>query len=64
MSEKKLYRSSSGKKLAGVCAGMSDYFELDVTIIRLLWVAAIIFGFGSGIILYLLCWLIIPEQPY
>lgn len=64
MSEKKLYRAYSRKMIAGVCAGMSDYFSIDVTIIRLLWVAAVVFGFGSGIILYILCWLIIPEQPY
>lgn len=64
MSEKKLHRSRSVKMLGGICGGLSEYLGVDVTIIRLLWVAAVIFGFGSGIIVYLICWLIIPEQPY
>lgn len=64
MTEKKLYRSNRKKMLGGVCGGFSDYFNIDVTIVRLLCVAAVIFGFGSGIILYLVCWLIIPEEPF
>jgi len=64
MAEKKLYRSSTKKMLGGICGGLSDYFNVDVTLVRLLWVAAIIFGFGAGIILYFICWLIIPEEPY
>lgn len=62
MTERKMYRSRTKKMLAGICGGMSDYFNVDVTLIRLLWAAAVIFGFGSGIILYILCWIIIPEE--
>lgn len=64
MTERKMYRSRTKKMLAGICGGMSDYFNVDVTLIRLLWAAAVIFGFGSGIILYILCWIIIPEETY
>ena len=63
MSEyKKLYRSKD-KKLCGVCGGFADYFEIDPTLIRLLW---IIFGLMScviGVIAYLVCALVMPEQP-
>ncbi len=64
MTEKKLYRSLTKKKIAGVCGGLSDYFDLDVSLIRVLLVAMVVLGCGSGIILYILCWLIIPEEPY
>ncbi len=64
MTERKLHRSLTKKKIAGVCGGLSDYFDLDVSLIRVLLVAMVVLGCGSGIILYLLCWLIIPEEPY
>lgn len=64
MSEyKKLYRTRD-KKICGVCGGIAEYFELDPTIMRLLWV---VFGFVScltGVIAYLVCALVIPERPY
>ena len=55
--EKKLYRSQSDKKLCGVCGGIAEYFEIDSTVIRLLWVLATLF-FGSGILCYIICALI------
>lgn len=64
MAEKKLYRSARKKMLGGVCGGVSDYFNIDVTLVRLLWAAAVVFGFGTGIILYILCWIIFPEEPF
>ncbi len=60
--EKKLYRIHEGKKLAGVCTGLAKYFNLDVTIIRLIWVAFVLLG-GSGILLYIIAALVIPEAP-
>lgn len=59
--EKKLYRSQSDKKLCGVCGGIAEYFEIDSTVIRLLWVLATLF-FGSGILCYIICTLIMPIQ--
>ena len=63
LTEKKLYRSRNKKMLGGVCGGLSEYLGLDATVIRLLWAASVIFA-GFGILLYLICWLIIPEEPY
>ena len=59
--KKKLYRSRDNKMVAGVCAGIADYFELDPTIVRLAWVIAI-FGAGVGVLAYLIAWIIMPEK--
>ena len=58
---KKLYRSTENKILAGVCAGLADYINIDPTIVRVIW--ALIGLTGTGIIAYLVCALIIPEKP-
>lgn len=60
---KKLYRSRKDSKIAGVCGGIAEYFNIDATIIRLLAVLSIFFG-GGGIIAYLIAWLIIPLEPF
>jgi phage shock protein C len=59
---RKLYRSRSDGKLAGVCAGLAQYFNVDVTLIRVLFVVLAVLG-GSGLILYLAMWIIVPKQP-
>ena len=58
--EKRLYRNMNDKKLCGVCSGLADYFKLDPTLVRLAWAALVIFG-GTGVLLYILAALIIPE---
>jgi phage shock protein C len=63
MEPKKLYLSKTDKKLCGVCAGIAEYFELDPTIIRLLWVVLTFCSFGTALIAYFICALIIPKQP-
>ncbi len=60
---KKLYRSRSKRTLAGVCGGLEDYFNIDVTIIRLVWVLLTIPGFIFGILAYVIAAFIIPEEP-
>ena len=60
--EKKLYRSTTDKKLAGVCAGLAKYFAIDVTLVRLIWVVAVLCA-GTGILAYIICALLIPEEP-
>lgn len=60
--EKKLYRSISDKKLCGVCAGLGRYLNIDATVIRMLWALCCVFG-GSGVIAYIICALVIPEEP-
>ena len=62
--DKKLYRVMAGKKVSGVCMGLAQYLNVDVTIIRLIWVIATLFtSVFPGVILYILCVIIIPVQP-
>lgn len=49
--------------LGGVCHGIADYFQLDPTLVRILWVIFTFLG-GAGILAYIICWIIIPESPY
>ena len=56
---RKLYRSTEDKKIAGVCGGLGDYFDIDPTIIRLLWVSMVL-ALGTGIVAYILAWIIVP----
>ena len=58
---KKLYKSRDNRKIAGVCGGLAEYFNVDVSIIRVAWAILSLFG-GGGIIAYLLCIIIIPEK--
>ena len=60
--QKKLYRSANDKKLAGVCGGVAKYLNMDPTVIRVLWAIVSLFGF-IGVVAYILCAFIIPEEP-
>ena len=60
--EKKLYRSRNDKKLAGVCGGLAKYLNMDATIIRLIWALLVICA-GAGLLAYIVCALVIPEEP-
>ena len=60
---KKLYRSQKDQKLAGVCAGIANYFKIDPSIVRLIWALASLFSVGTGILIYIVCALVIPEEP-
>ena len=58
---KKLYRSKSNRMIAGVCAGVAEYLNIDPTVVRVIWAIA---AFGSvGLLAYIACALIIPEKP-
>lgn len=59
--KKKLYRVEDGKMIAGVCTGLGEYLNIDVTIIRLLWVFFVLAA-GTGILAYLLAAIIIPQK--
>lgn len=59
--EKKLKRSRENKMLAGVCGGIAEYFNMDPTIVRLVW-AILGFIYGTGIIVYIIAALIMPED--
>jgi phage shock protein PspC (stress-responsive transcriptional regulator) len=58
---KKLERPQDGRMLAGVCAGIGRYFGVDATLVRLACVAAALI-FGSGVLAYVICWIVIPEE--
>lgn len=63
MSEKKkLYRSRSNRKIAGVCGGLGEYFNIDPTLIRLA-VVFLTLWWGGGLLLYGIAWFIVPEEP-
>ena len=59
---RKLYRSTTDRKLCGVCAGIAEYFDIDPTLVRLGWVVLTLAG-GAGILGYIVCALVIPEGP-
>src|SRR6267142_4689130 len=61
---KKLIRPRADRKIAGVCAGMGHYLDLDVTLVRLVWVlVTIMAGIFPGVVVYVLAWIVIPEGP-
>ncbi|KKS53849.1 MAG: hypothetical protein A2295_01330 [Candidatus Jacksonbacteria bacterium RIFOXYB2_FULL_44_15] len=58
---RRLCRSTSDRMIAGVCGGLAEYFNIDPTIVRLIFVATVLFG-GSGIIAYVILWAAVPEK--
>jgi|TARA_Y100000310_G_C20616942_1_gene781136 phage shock protein C len=63
---KQLYRNTREGKIAGVCAGIGEYFNIDPVIIRLIFIVVTVcsYWFMGGIIAYIIAWIIVPEQPY
>ncbi|MDR1760122.1 MAG: PspC domain-containing protein [Fibrobacter sp.] len=57
---KKLHLSQTNKKIAGVCGGLGEYFKIDPTVLRILWVVFTLLG-GAGIIAYLIFWFFMPS---
>jgi phage shock protein C len=55
-------RSSTDKKIAGVCAGLADFFDLDPTIVRVVWLLAILCA-GTGVLAYVVLWIVLPIAP-
>jgi phage shock protein C len=59
---KQLVRSSTDSKIAGVCGGLADYFDLDPTLVRLIWALLFLCG-GTGGVAYIILWLVLPLAP-
>ena len=59
---RRLYRSRTDRKLAGVCGGLAQYSNIDATLIRVLFVVLALLG-GPGLVIYLLMWILVPEEP-
>lgn len=62
MQTKRLYRSRQERMLGGVCGGLADYLGLDPTVLRLIFLLLFFLG-GQGLLIYLIMWLIVPEEP-
>jgi phage shock protein C len=62
IARKRLVRPRQGRKIAGVCAGLAEYFDLDVTLIRVVWLV-ILFAAGVGFFAYLIAWIVMPDEP-
>jgi phage shock protein C len=61
--EKKLQRNQQDKMIAGVCSGLADYFDVDVTWVRIAFVVAVLAG-ASGLLAYIVLWIAVPRKPY
>jgi phage shock protein C len=59
---RRLMRAREGRKIAGVCQGFAEYFDVDVTLVRLLWVVVAFCG-AFGVIAYIVAWIVMPEVP-
>ena len=59
---KKLFKSQINKMISGVCGGIADYFNMDPTIVRLLWVVLTFVSFGAGVLFYIAAAIIIPNE--
>ena len=60
---KKLYLSQTDKKIAGVCGGLAEYFGVDSTIVRIIFLFMLFFA-GGGLLAYLIVWIAAPKAPY
>ena len=60
---KELLRSRTNRKVAGVCAGLADYFDLDVTLVRVLWVVLTLIPPAPMLLGYIILWIVMPEEP-
>ncbi|GAA4612011.1 PspC domain-containing protein [Saccharopolyspora hordei] len=60
--ERKFRRSRDERMIAGLCGGAAEALGVDATLVRVALIALTLFGFGSGILFYLACWLVVPEE--
>jgi phage shock protein C len=63
LARKRLIRPRAGRKIAGVCQGFAEYFDLDVSLVRVVWLLASIMT-GVGLITYPIAWIVMPEEPW
>jgi len=61
--ETRLMRIREGKRVAGVCGGFARYLDLDPTLVRVVWILLTIFPPVPGIIAYIVCWIVMPQDP-
>jgi phage shock protein PspC (stress-responsive transcriptional regulator) len=59
---RKLFRSRNNRMIVGVCAGLANFFGIDPTVVRLLFAVGTLFGFGSFILIYIVLFIVVPEE--
>lgn len=62
LARKRLIRPRAGRRIAGVCAGVAEYFDLDATVVRLVWLLTAVMT-GIGLLSYPIAWIVMPEEP-
>jgi phage shock protein C len=62
IARKRLVRPRHGRKIAGVCLAFAEYFDIDVTVVRIVWLL-VSFMTGIGLLSYPIAWIVIPEEP-
>ena len=62
LARRRLMRPRNGRKIAGVCLGFAEYFDLDVTLVRIVWLVVAVMT-GVGFLAYPVAWIIMPEEP-
>ena len=62
LARRQLVRPRMGRKIAGVCLGFSEYFDIDVTLVRIVWLVTVLMT-GVGVIPYIIAWIVMPEEP-
>ncbi|MDP4281222.1 MAG: PspC domain-containing protein [Bacteroidota bacterium] len=63
MEPKRLFRSNTNKVIGGVCGGLAEYFDMDPTLVRIIFVILAVCA-GGGVLIYLILWLVTPEKPF
>jgi phage shock protein C len=63
MNDKKLYRDDQHKMIGGVCKGLADYFDIDVTLVRAVFLLALVLK-GGGVLIYIVLMIVMPKKPY
>jgi phage shock protein PspC (stress-responsive transcriptional regulator) len=61
MADTRLHRTVNGRVIGGVAGGLADFFSMDPTIVRLIFVLLAVFG-GGGVLLYIILWIVLPER--
>ena len=63
VARKRLVRPRIGRKIAGVCLGFSEFFDIDVVLVRVIWLIVALATGGMGAIAYVIAWIVMPEEP-
>ncbi len=63
MNSKKLYRSRKDKMIGGVAGGLAEYFDIDPTLVRIIFIVTLFIG-GGGFLAYIIMWIVVPEEPF